>query len=62
MDERMHTFQTIYGDEVSFALPEEEVVSLTTDTNEDIRRELINFTLIPGNALSPGRSHAGMAG
>ena len=44
MDELMHTFQTIYGDEVFFALPEEEVVSLTTDTNEDIRRELINYT------------------
>lgn len=44
MDERINTFQTIYGDEVSFRLPEEEVVTLTTETNEDIRRELINFT------------------
>ncbi|MDX1778965.1 MAG: hypothetical protein R3339_08795, partial [Thermodesulfobacteriota bacterium] len=44
MDELVHTHQTIYGDEVSFSLPEEEVVSLKTETNEDIRKELINFT------------------
>ena len=44
MNERINTFQTIYGDEVSFTLPEEEVVTLTTETNEDIRKELINFT------------------
>ncbi len=44
MDELMHTFPTIYGDEVSFSLPEEEVISLKTETNEDIRKELISFT------------------
>ena len=39
-----------------FALPEEEVVSLTTETNDDIRRELIDFTSSQG-MLAPLAEH-----
>ncbi len=41
---RLESFQAIYLDEVGLSLPGEGTVSFKTFSNEDIRKELINFT------------------
>ncbi|KPJ59442.1 MAG: hypothetical protein AMJ42_01970 [Deltaproteobacteria bacterium DG_8] len=48
----LQKFQTVYFDEVNFSLPSEEIVSFHTYSNQDIRKELIDFTSTQG-MLSP---------
>lgn len=48
----LHTFQNVYLAEVEFSLPEEDIVSFKTHANDDIRKELIDFTSAQG-MLSP---------
>jgi transcription-repair coupling factor (superfamily II helicase) len=48
----LHTFQTVYLDEIKLSLPDEDIVSFKTYSNEDIRKELLDFTSSKG-ILSP---------
>ena len=52
MSHVLQNFQTVYLDEVDFSLTDEKLVSFKTYSNEDIRKELINFTSTQG-MLSP---------
>jgi len=40
----LHTFHTVYLDEINFSLPDEDTVSFETYSNENVRKELINFS------------------
>jgi len=48
----LEKFQTVYFEEFGFSSPKEEVISFSTYSNQDIRRELIDFTSTQG-MLSP---------
>lgn len=48
----LSSFHTVYLDKMNTSLPEQEVISLATCSNEDIRQELINVTS-PQGMLSP---------
>jgi len=52
LDQMLQIFQTVYLGGTDFSLPDEDIVSFKTHSNEDIRKELINFTSAQG-MLSP---------
>ena len=53
---RLASFQKLYCDEIGFALPEKETVFFKTYANDDIRKELIDFTSSQG-MLAPLADH-----
>jgi len=53
---RLATFQKLYCDEMGFALPEQETAFFKTYANDDIRKELIDFTSSQG-MLAPLADH-----